>query len=331
MDLDDGVPLAWDQIEEEESGVLPEWDILISGPNIPGILSSIDACKLCQAVKEARGVALGQRFVAALCTRHAMVNVLAVRHGDTIDLRNGADREDIFAALAAYVKVAPITAIEVSMMPVIAYRTDLIYGLRHVNSGHARVHVSSRPVYGTMPEKLADAIASEAQKAVRWFHPALFPDFDFPAVMTKNELTDAEVDRCIQGFQYAMDREIARILGFDYIQAWPWRWEPDWRSRHQQWINAFNLRHREDFLFRQRINEARVNRYDLSALPRDVQRALVSRWWKLWEPYEGQYDLEAGFQPPAPNSYHVVSKTIRRPFDGYELSLTFLITPLGDG
>jgi len=142
-------------------------------------------------------------------------------------------------------------------------------------------HQSKVP-YSKMPQELADALAHEAQLAVAWFHNS---ETMLPAVMTKGEITDDQVRDRIQGFQYAMDRELARIHRIQYDDGWAWRFDDDWRTKHRKWVEAYVAWEKE-------ANPETSRRYDLSALPWTMQRALCTRWQRIWEEWE-----EKGYSP----------------------------------
>ena len=97
----------------------------------------------------------------------------------------------------------------------------------------------------------AQKITDLAQEVCEYFHPDLYPDFYFEAVWTDREISDDEARDRIQGFQYSMDRELARYTdvaiegpsqdpwtGWVH-DVWSWRFDDDWREKHREWIAKY--------------------------------------------------------------------------------------------
>lgn len=142
---------------------------------------------------------------------------------------------------------------------------------------------SAKIPYHKMPQDLADELAHEVEQVVGWFHDH---DKVFTAVMTDAEVTDDQTRDRIQGFQYAMDREIARTHNFEYAGGWLWRFEADWRIKHSEWVEKYKVWEKEN-------NPKHSRRYDLSTLPWNIQRALCTRWQRIWETWK----REKGYDP----------------------------------
>ncbi len=133
--------------------------------------------------------------------------------------------------------------------------------------------------YCLMPQELADQLALVTDDATLWFH-----DHTHVVQVDRPELepiTDQEVHDRIQGMQYSMDREIARLSPFQYGAAWNWRFDADWREKHTQWVNDFNAELTKPE-FATKVREAHVWRYDLSKMPWINQYNLCVRWQRIW-------------------------------------------------
>jgi hypothetical protein len=162
--------------------------------------------------------------------------------------------------------------------------------------------------YQSVPEELAQDITDLAQEVCQYFHPDLYPNFHFEAVWTDREISDDEARDRIQGFQYALDRELARyttaVIGSPEFpvdpwmgwvrELWGWRFDDDWRDRHREWIVLYKEYASTPKGFKD-LESRSLLRVDLEALPFSLQRALVARWERAWAKYEGQYDAERGF------------------------------------
>ena len=156
------------------------------------------------------------------------------------------------------------------------YVPDFLRELKGRN-GHTRLYIRQTPEYQAMRQELADAITGEAQEACRWFFES--PPPEFSAVYTDAAISDEDVERRIQGFQYALDREVARYSHFEFEGGWDWRFDTDWRERHAAWVERYKEREGEIVA---QVQGAPL-RLDLTELPWERQRALVSRWQALWE------------------------------------------------
>ncbi len=133
--------------------------------------------------------------------------------------------------------------------------------------------------YCLMPQELADQLALVTDDATLWFH-----DHSHVVQVDKPELEpikDSEVHDRIQGMQYGMDREIARLVAFQYGAAWNWRFDDDWRDKHIKWVKAFNAK-LTDPMFAALVRQKKVWRYDLSAMPWINQYNLCVRWQRIW-------------------------------------------------
>lgn len=155
----------------------------------------------------------------------------------------------------------------------------------------------SKPApYVDMPQDLADELAAVADKATEWFHdPKQFLQVNEPEI---EPITATEVRDRIQGFQFGMDREIARISHFRYDNAWNWRFDDNWRELHQEWVDAFNLELLKPE-FAAEVRKWKVWRYDLSSMPWQLQYVLCVRWQQIWHKWKesGRFDpVEAAKQ-----------------------------------
>ena len=145
--------------------------------------------------------------------------------------------------------------------------------------------------YQHMPQELANALASEAQKAVEWFHDN---SKILTAIYTDRPISDEEVELRIQGFQYAMDREVARMNNFEYEGGWEWRWDDGWRELHKAWVAKWEEHKASAKLVGNWHPEHnKPDRYPLDKLPFTIQRALVTRWEALWDEWADRYDPNA--------------------------------------
>jgi hypothetical protein len=115
----------------------------------------------------------------------------------------------------------------------------------------------------TFPHELAGMMAYETQQAVEWFHDrshVLVGD------STVRSIPDDEVDERIAGMQYAIDKEVMRIdhggVISDYV-------DPETMVGYGTFHDWYGAAAGE---------EGATLRYDLAAMPRERQRALVERW-----------------------------------------------------
>ncbi|KKN40283.1 hypothetical protein LCGC14_0734930 [marine sediment metagenome] len=162
--------------------------------------------------------------------------------------------------------------------------------------------------YASMPAELAQEITDLAQEVCQYFHPDLYPDFHFEAVWTDRAISDDEARDRIQGFQYTLDRELARYtdaviegdepvvpqVGAWISDVWPWKFDDDWREKHREWIVLYKEYASTPEGFKD-LEGRRLLRVDLEALPFSLQRALVTRWERAWAAYDGKYSMEKGF------------------------------------
>lgn len=133
--------------------------------------------------------------------------------------------------------------------------------------------------YSLIPQELADQLAEVCDDATLWFH-----DHSHVVQLHDPELeniTNEQVHDRIQGMQYAMDREIARLVPFRYHDVWKWRFDDDWRERHREWVEAFIAKLAEP-QFATRVKITHVWRYDLSSMPWLNQYNLCVRWQQIW-------------------------------------------------
>ncbi len=147
--------------------------------------------------------------------------------------------------------------------------------------------------YCLMPQELADQLALVCDDATLWFH-----DHSHVVQVDKPELEpikDSEVHDRIQGMQYSMDREIARLVAFQYGAAWNWRFDLDWRDKHIAWVKAFNAELTKPE-FAAQVRKTHVWRYDLSAMPWINQYNLCVRWQRIWAEWKEGIGGESGDQ-----------------------------------
>jgi hypothetical protein len=136
--------------------------------------------------------------------------------------------------------------------------------------------------YSDMPIELANAITQVVTEACKWFWEGKI----LAPTITKTPISDQDARDEIQGFQYAMDRELARIHSVDYEGRWYWRFAADWRERHRAWIKKWEK-------FDAEKKPILHKRLDLEKLPWSIQRAMVTHWRKLWEEWADRYDPHA--------------------------------------
>ncbi len=147
--------------------------------------------------------------------------------------------------------------------------------------------------YCLMPQELADQLALVTDDATLWFH-----DHSHVVQIDRPELEpikDSEVHDRIQGMQYSMDREIARLTAFQYGAAWNWRFDADWRDQHIQWVRDFNAK-LADPEFALKVRKTKVWRYDLSAMPWINQYNLCVRWQRIWAEWKDGIGGQTGDQ-----------------------------------
>ena len=231
-------------------------------------------CSLCEAVVNVPGVGL---YVGIKHKRRDAFMIVARFHDQRMD--------------TALHQLALDNECKVLLPP----DNDLAYWKQDEYKGnigtnqHVRRIFTKKPAYPEMPQKLADAIAMAAEEACQWFFESSFSAARFTAVPTKASISDEDVCRRIQGFQYGMDREIARLHGFEFSGGWGWRFDDDWRERHNAWIEHYVAQHEPVCEHYDQTNTERWHRnqrLDLTELPWVIQRALVTRWQRLWEAYE---------------------------------------------
>lgn len=140
-------------------------------------------------------------------------------------------------------------------------------------------YLKPRP-YALMPQELAAQLTMVTDAATKWFHDhSVVVQLSSPEL---EEITDQQVRDRIQGMQYSMDREIARLASHEYGAAWNWRFDDDWRERHNEWVESYNQRVGADPLFASHVKMLKVWRYDLSAMPWMNQYNLCVRWQQIW-------------------------------------------------
>ena len=230
------------------------------------------ACKLCIAVREHPDYAKEPRPDWLLLPAGVRPAVLvATEHAPNFDLESVADRCALLGAGGRLLDHA--------------FVVDESRGwLSKRFPDHPRVYCVIQQPYQFMPQPLADAITEVAQSAVAWFHDH---SVTLTAVPTATPITDEQVRERIQGFQFAMDREIARCQDFRFEGAWEWRWDADWKEKHNEWIAAY-------MEWDAVAKPGHSLRYDLSALPFQMQRAICTRWQRLWEEKEKAVSREEG-------------------------------------
>ncbi len=225
-------------------------------------------------------------------------SVISVAHGESVDLSDSDTRDDVAKAIRRAV-VEGRTGKDCRRLLYSGDQMIPSYWKIDVSSAvagpHFRVDAVVGITYEGLPDDLSRAIAREAQEAVKWFHPKDFPDFSFDAVPTKRRISNQEVRDRIQGFQFSMDKEIARLTTFGWESFWGYGYGSNWREMHNEWIARYNeaIKIVKDMQNATEVHQC--ERYDLSRLPWIVQRALVTRWEVLWEAYDGQYHPVLGF------------------------------------
>ena len=248
-------------------------------------------CNLCSLTSGHDGA-----YMVAQCRVHRLNMLVATDHDKVIDLNDPDTREEIAADVC---RIGSPPAGYVWTVP----EPKGYGGLRRdsgASAGHPHIHLTSNTIYVSMPAELAQTITDLAQEACQYFHPDLYPDFHFEAVWTDREISDDEARDRIQGFQYGMDRELARYTGSAFAQPnlgeglWNWRFDDDWRDKHREWIVAYKEYASTPDGFHDLHNRSLL-RMDLEALPFSLQRALVTRWERAWAEYDNQYSEHMGF------------------------------------
>lgn len=252
------------------------------GHDHPQMFLPDDKCEICAYI-EAHDLDCAQEFLQLRCVRHARPVIVSTDHASAPSLRlNPDDRLDLISAIEWDPKDAQV----------IIGKDD--FGTAN-RLGHFRIHVTLGVPYETMPEELMLALKHEAQEASKWFFPDQYPDFDYPPVVTRRPISDEEVRDRIQGYQYGIDREIARYTHYRFEGGWTdWRWRADWRKMHRAWVIAFKKWSQSEAA-QSTLDTISCHRIDLEALPWIIQRALVTRWERCWEPYEGRFEPHVGF------------------------------------
>ncbi len=167
------------------------------------------------------------------------------------------------------------------------------YGFPGMYAGMFQSAYLNPTPYCLMPQELADQLVLVCDDATLWFH-----DHSHVVQVDKPELepiTDDQVKDRIQGMQYSMDREIARLAGFQYPTAWNWRFDADWRDKHNEWVVNYNAEITKPE-FAARVKKAHVWRYDLSAMPWINQYNLCVRWQHIWAEWKDGIGGESGDQ-----------------------------------
>ncbi len=167
------------------------------------------------------------------------------------------------------------------------------YGFPGMYAGMFQSAYLNPTPYCLMPQELADQLALVCDDATLWFH-----DHSHVVQVDKPELepiTDDQVRDRIQGMQYSMDREIARLVAFQYGAAWNWRFDADWRDKHTAWVIAFNAELTKPE-FATQVRKTHVWRYDLSAMPWVNQYNLCVRWQRIWAEWKDGIGGETGDQ-----------------------------------
>ena len=260
-------------------------------------------CWTCQKVNKLPGQKLG-RFLVTGSSVTGQAQVLTTDHADRVDLGDPDTQQDI----SRYIRDAVFADESFGssyLRSIFCDKDGIIPSEWQIQSRkiekdeHFVVDAVPGIVYDYIPDKVAVEISKITDEAVKWFHPKDFPDFEFDAVITKRPILDDEVALRVQGFQFAMDREISRITGFCYggdddFACWRWGYGSEWRNRHREWVAAFN-----EWAIttegQRKLDDHKCYRYDLSRLPWSIQRALVTRWEKVWESLDGKYHPRLGF------------------------------------
>ena len=238
-------------------------------------------CPLCEAVRNHPLVTLDTdprpEWVLINTRAFKTPMLVATDHDMEFDFRNHGDCTKVLEVAKALLAYTPVTLITLMCMERRVYLLNVSKGSASAMFNHTRVHFKLITPPEAMPQTLADNLAMEAQAACKWFwdHNILYP-----AVLTNEPIYNDDVPRRIQGMQYAMDREVARIHSFSYEGGWIWRFDEDWRERHTAWVKNWKA------YVATNGEPARNRRLDLNELPFGIQRALVTRWQKLWEDWE---------------------------------------------
>ena len=245
----------------------------------------VPSCTLCNLVTtaEAERDTPIPPYIQMSCKSHYTYMFVATEHDVEFDAEDEGDRQGIEEAIRFFYDNGRLDSGKtISVL--------LRLGTFHATgsgAGHVRLHVSSISPYKEMPQQLANEIAEEAEEVVHYYHPDIYPDFQYDALWTMREISDEEVEERVQGFQYAMDREIARLLAFKY-DGWSWRFDPDWREKHHEWVSAYYDEIDNGDLLA--VSEQKhVLRYDLEDLPFHLQRALVTHWEHIWDTWADRY------------------------------------------
>lgn len=265
-------------------------------------------CFVCNKVAEAKVRGQVSRFIMGHGGKYSRNTwIMASDHDEAIDLRDSKTQTDIAKAIEEGIVLGIVPGVRSITHRRDGSRKETLWwyyeGLDKTGrstTNHFSKNVGVGLNYEFLPKDLSVLLSNEADKVVRWFHPKEFPDFDYEAVPTKRAITDEDAARRIKGFQYAMDKEIARILAHNYHHAdgdwdvWNWGHGSEWEEYHDAWIEDFN-QWKDTGEGRMKLESTNVNRYDLSRLPWELQRALVTHWEAIWEKYEGKYHPELGF------------------------------------
>ena len=226
----------------------------------------LDNCRLCQSVKNILGDNPIDPYV--LLTRRYGAPLLATT--DHVARPNFQDLQDVNLLLVWVTKLLP------PGRPLLADWTRDTIGTNQ----HVRIHFRMKLEYQEMSQALADSIALTAEEACQWFWDK---SKVMTAVPTKLAITDEDARNRIQGFQYAMDRELSRINGFHWNEGWLWRFDDNWREKHNEWVADYKEWEPTQIRQDSYLPGLHYLRLDLTALPWAIQRALVTRWQVLWE------------------------------------------------
>ena len=151
-----------------------------------------------------------------------------------------------------------------------------------------------------VPQELADQLAELTQEAIEWFHDPAHVLLGDPTVRV---IPDDEVHTRIMGMQYAMDKEVMRINGGGQIMSLV---NPETMEGYDQFIEWYELSLARRMTSPSYSLEAlgfyaeTVERYDLTKLPYEQQRALVERWERAHIDYlaahlDVGYDVDGGY------------------------------------